>query len=95
MAEPRDSQYVGWGGKTKHVTVDLNLGMGTHRGAPTHGIRRAIWAAAMGYVSGFDKRDILYYILTRTLSRRVEVWAMKREGIEFHNGLAVARRSNV
>jgi hypothetical protein len=94
MAEPRDSQYVGWGGKTKHVAVDLNLGMGTHRGHPSYGIHRAIWAAAMGYVSGFDKRDILYYVLTRTLCRRFEVWAMKREGIEFRNGLAVARRSN-
>ncbi len=91
MAEPRDSQYVGWGGKTKHVTVDLNLGMGNHRRSSAYGLRRAVWAAAMGYVSGFDKRDILYYVLTRTLSRRFEVWAMKREGIEFRNGLAVAK----
>lgn len=91
MTESRDMQYLGWGGTTKHVTVDLDLGMGTHRGIPTYGLRRVVWAAAMGYVSGFDKRDILYFILTRCLSRRLSIWAMKREGIEFRDGLPVAK----
>jgi hypothetical protein len=90
--EPRDSQYLGWGGKTKHVTVDLNLGMGTHRRAKVYGLRRMVWAAAMGYVSGFQKRDILYYLLTRCVSPRISQWAMEREGIEFVNGIPKAKR---
>lgn len=89
--KPRDQQYLGWGGKTKHVTVDLNLGGGTHRGIAPFGLRRMLWAAALGYVSGFDKRDILYYILTRCISSRISQWAMEREGTVFIDGIAQAR----
>ncbi len=91
MTEPRESGYVGWGGTHRWVTVDLNLGLGTHRGLPKNGLRRAVWDAAMGYVSGFRKRDILYYVLTRSLSHRVWLWAGAREGIEFRNGIPLAR----
>lgn len=83
--------YVGWGGKTKHVQADVDLGHGTHRGIPPYGIRRMVWAAAMGYVSGFDKRDILYFLLTRCVSQRINYWTLRREGIEFRDGLPVGR----
>lgn len=90
MSSPRDQQYLGWGGKEKHVTVDLALGMGNHRRAGKYGPRRILWAAAMGYVSGFDKRDILYFLITRCISARTSRWFMEREGIEFRDGLPVA-----
>lgn len=86
-----ESQYVGWGGTTESVTPDIMLGVGSTRGLPQYGIRRAIWDAAFGYVSGFRKRAIVYYLLTRSLNRRLSQWAMEREGIEFRDGLAVGK----
>lgn len=48
----------------------MELGRGCFR-TPDYGIRRALWDAAFGYVSGFRKRDIIYYLLTRSLSPRI------------------------
>jgi hypothetical protein len=75
--------YVAWGGKTGQLSADINLGYGHSRNVPAHGIRRAIWDSAFGYVNGFPLSAILYYALTRSLNRRLSVWAMKREGITF------------
>jgi len=84
--------YLGWGGKTLDVTTNIKLGRGWNRGIPRYGLRRVVWDVAFGYVSGFKGSAILYYVLTRSLNRRLSVWAMKREGIEFRDGRAVARR---
>jgi len=75
--------YVGWGGKPAHVPADFNLGHGHYRGAPAYGLRRAVWDAAFGYVSGFRKRAIVYYVITRSFSRVVCEIAMRLEGVEF------------
>lgn len=91
MPKLYESQYVGWGGKTATVTTNLNLGRGSFRDLPQYGIRRALWDIAFGYVSGFPKRAILYYVLTRSLNRRISRWAMRREGIQFVGGLPVGR----
>jgi hypothetical protein len=77
-----DVTYLGWGGKTASVPDDFDLGRGHYRNVPAYGIRRAIWDAAFGYVNGFPKRAILYYVMTRSLSRFVAEVAMRREGVE-------------
>lgn len=85
LYRPRDvigrSRYVGIGGP-RWVDVDLDLGNGVFRPKKPHGIRVAVWDAAYGYVSGFRKRDIAYYVLTRSLSHAVCVrvlrWERKR-----------------
>lgn len=76
--DPTEVQHIGWGGKLRTVTANMDMGVGVFR-TPPYGLRRAIWDAAFGYVSGFRKRDILYYILTRSLSERVETIIMQRE----------------
>ncbi len=81
IAEPTDDdlvQHVGWGGTTRTVHTEMDLGRGVWR-TPDYGIRRALWDAAFGYVSGFRKRDILYYVLTRSLSSRVEARVIAAE----------------
>lgn len=78
-----EMQYIGWGGKTRYGVADIELGQGISRGLPDYGPRRMLWDAAFGYVNGFGKRDILYYILTRSMNPRIERWAMKREGVQF------------
>jgi hypothetical protein len=76
--DPTNVQYVAWGGTTRTLTTTIDLGRGVHR-TPDYGIRRAIWDAAFGYVSGFRKRDIAYYLLTRSISRRIERRTIARE----------------
>lgn len=63
--------YIGLGGRTESVIADFDLGIGRFRPTHEYGIRRAIWDAAHGYVSGFRKRDIAYYLLTRSLSAHI------------------------
>jgi hypothetical protein len=77
---------VGWGGKFAEVSDDFDMGRGHYRGTPAYGLRRAIWDAAYGYVNGFPKRAILYYVLTRSLNRVVCEVAMRCEGVEFSGG---------
>lgn len=73
--------YVGFAGKDRSVTPSMDLGRGG-RPTPDWGLRRAVFDAAFGYVSGFRKRDILYYLATRSLSPRiceaVIAWENKR-----------------
>lgn len=78
----RTISYVGWGGKHAEVPADFDMGRGHYRDIPAYGLRRAIWDAAYGYVNGFQKRAILYYVLTRSLNRWVCEIAMRREGVE-------------
>lgn len=75
--------YVGWGGKTAEVPADFDMGRGHYRNVPAYGLRRAIWDAAFGYVNGFPKRAILYYVVTRSLHRRLLQAALRREGVPF------------
>ena len=86
--------YLGWGGKTLTVETNVNLGLGRTR-TPQYGLRRAWWDVCFGYVSGFKWSAILYFVVTRSLSRRVSHWAMKREGVQFHNGVPMARTMTV
>lgn len=71
-------EHVGWGGTTRTIETDMDMGRGVWR-TPDYGIRCAVWDAAFGYVSGFRKRDILYFLLTRSLSRRIEARVIARE----------------
>jgi hypothetical protein len=87
------TQYLGWGGKYEHVEAEIELGFGSLRGLPQHGIRRALWDAACGYVNGFKLSAIIYFVLTRSLNHRVMVWAMTREGFEFRDGIPIAKRT--
>lgn len=89
---PKVVTYIGWGGRCESVETDLDLGRGSTRGKPRSGLRRAIWDAAYGYVNGFKVTAILYFVLTRSFSRKVAHWAMRREGVEFINGLPQPRR---
>lgn len=81
---------VGIGGRTRTVTTTQDLGRG---GRPqpvgNSGVRRAAWDLAFGYVSGFRKRDIAYWVLTRSLSRRVYRQTLK---FEARHGSQDARR---
>lgn len=79
---PLPMQHVGWGGKTRTIQADFVLGIGTRRGVLGHdrfGLSAAAYDIAYGYVSGFRKRDITYYVLTRSLSRRVWCQTFRRE----------------
>lgn len=73
--------YVGFGGGTRTVETEMSLGRGVWR-TPEYGLRRAVWDAAFGYVSGFRKRDIVYYVVTRSFSAwlgdRVIAWEQRR-----------------
>lgn len=68
--------YLGFGGVDREVETDMDLGRGRWR-TPDYGLRRAVWDAAHGYVSGFRKRDIAYFILTRSLSPRVSGFVIR------------------
>lgn len=75
-------QYVGFGGTIRSVTTDMKLGRGVWR-TPEYGLRRAVWDAAHGYVSGFRIRDIAYYLVTRSFSERIAerviAWEQSKE----------------
>ena len=60
--------YVGFGGKTRKIVANTDLGYGVFR-APEYGFRRAVWDFCHGYVSGFRLRDILYFIATRSFKK--------------------------
>jgi len=87
--------YVGWGGRALWVQADQPLGYGSARGFPEYGIRRAIWDACFGFVNGFRLSAIVYYVLTRSLNRRVCIWALRREGWEVRDGIPVAPASGL
>jgi len=64
-------QYIGFGGKTRTVDADFDLGWGGGKRFPKKpGLRTALWDFCHGYVSGFRIRDILYFIATRSLTDR-------------------------
>ena len=75
--KPEIVTYVGWNDKTRSVLTNTDLGRGV-RCKHNYGFRRAVWDAAFGYVNGFQKRDILYYVLTRSLSKRVCKYVLYR-----------------
>lgn len=85
-----------WG---NHAVVEVNhcLGLGVKppRG---YGMRKALYEAAAGYVGGFRIRDIAYYVLTRSLSRRVCDFALRLESpkrtAEFR-GISIGRGKNL
>ena len=83
--------FVRWGGVTGYLKTDFNMGRGRRRNGKRYGFRRAVWDAAFGYVSGFPKRDILYFVLTRSLSCKVCEFTLRREGVQFDHGLPVSR----
>lgn len=56
----------------------VHLGIGIERGAPEHGLRRALEDFCHGYLAGFRVRDILFYICTRSLNYRKDPKYMKR-----------------
>lgn len=59
---------IGFFGEPTEIVTDHELGRGRwYRGNPDSLITRLIYDAAWGYVSGFNKRDIAYYIVTRSL----------------------------
>ena len=65
---------VGWGDKTisipgPYFTLGTAGGLANKRSRGRYNNpRRLLWDIAFGYVNGFRKRDILWYVLTRTLS---------------------------
>lgn len=61
----RQVTYLGFGGKTRIAETNMDLGLGRFR-TPQYGFRRAFWDICHGYVSGFRKRDIAYYVMTRS-----------------------------
>jgi hypothetical protein len=72
--------YIGWGGTLRTVRCDMDLGIGVMRhDLSKPSIGSVMFDIAYGYVSGFRKRDILYYVVTRSLSRRLCKWAVARE----------------
>lgn len=71
--------YVAWGGKTASIPAPFELGIAAAPPAQRYGPRRALWDAAYGYVNGFPASAIAYYLLTRSISRRVWVWAFHWE----------------
>lgn len=82
--------YVGAGGTIREIATPFDLGYGVMRASKRYGIRRAVWDIAYGYVSGFRKRDIAYFVLTRSLSGRVSRRVMQREGVAFVDGVPIA-----
>lgn len=73
--------HLGWGGKIAYVSDDFDMGRGAYRDVPAFGFRRGLWDAAYGWVNGFRMSSIVYYVTTRSLSRRVMRWALRREGV--------------
>jgi hypothetical protein len=63
-------RHVGIGGRARVIDADMELGVGVWR-TEREGFRRALWDAAYGYVSGFRGRDIAYFVVTRSFSRRL------------------------
>jgi hypothetical protein len=58
-------------GTTGHYTGPLvDLGLGIPRRMRDHGIRRALYDLAFGYVSGFPVRDILPFALRSLFPQR-------------------------
>lgn len=88
---PNDLTFLGVGGVTKTVSADFDLGVAHERPMGEFGIRRAIWDIAYGYVNGFPIRDILWFVMTRSLSKRLTHRALAREGYEFRDGIPIAR----
>lgn len=86
----RPIQYVRFGGGTGEVPTDFDMGRGRHR-TPAFGLRRAVWDAAFGYISGFPLSAIVYYVATRSLHPAIERRALRREGVPFLNGYPVAK----
>jgi hypothetical protein len=82
--------YVGWGGRLASVQADQPLGHGSRRGYPLYGFRKALWDACFGFINGFTLRAIAYYVLTRSLNKRLHLWAMRREGWTVRDGLVVS-----
>lgn len=79
---------VGIWGRHRETTADSDLGRGGRVGVgpDAKGLRRAAWDAAFGYVSGFRKRDIAYWVLTRSLSQRVYRRVAALEGRDIGHG---------
>lgn len=93
---PAEQNYVGWNGRKETVTTDMNLGRGSTRGLPQHGLRRALWDASYGYINGFKPSAILYFVLTRSLNARVQRYALQREGHTLdHDGNPTARIGSI
>lgn len=78
----------GIGGTNRTVETNMELGRGGRPNISNRGLRRAAFDAAFGYVSGFRKRDIAYWVLTRSLSMRVYRQVLK---VEAHYGSKDAR----
>lgn len=72
MSEQEMIQFIGWGGvyKTRPVTWDLGVTTKPLSGKP-FGLRRVVWDLCYGVVNGFPFRDVLYYVLTRSFSKRI------------------------
>lgn len=73
--------HIGWGGDVKEVTGRMSyLGYdyGRNSRTPTKGFRRAVYDFCFGYVSGFAVKDIIWYVLTRSLNYRKNPLYIKR-----------------
>ena len=88
--------YIGFAGSLRTIEVNQPLGVGVQP-EPKYGFRRAVWDVAFGHVSGFRKRDIAYYVATRSLSRwiwiRVQKWEAARHAERIHR-LTIAQPSD-
>lgn len=64
-------QWRGWGDRPREYTGDLRyLGWGVPRPRAERGTwRRIVWDLAFGYVSGFPKRDIVWYVWKVSIRR--------------------------
>lgn len=71
--------YIGAGGRTRSLCPNFDLGLGRWRVTQEYGPARMVWDAAYGYVSGFRKRDIAYYLLTRSISPTIFWLALRWE----------------
>lgn len=74
--------HIGWDEEDRTATgplVRLGYGAGRWDTLPRHGFRRAVWDFCLGYVSGFAVKDILYYILTRSLDARKSPYYKRRQ----------------
>lgn len=80
--EPGFIHHIGWDEETRVATgplIDLGHGAGRWDTLPRHGFRRAVWDFCFGYVSGFAVKDILYYVLTRSLDARKVPFYIQRQ----------------
>lgn len=69
---PDHIAYVTWGGRVHHrpPTFDLGHSIAPLDG-PRYGLRRALFDAAYGHVNGYPFSAVLYFVLTRSLSKTV------------------------